>query len=154
MTVTRELSATRDVHASRERVWEVLANGWTYSQWVVGNSRTRAVDSHWPKPGAAIRHSIGVWPLVIDDQTSVETCVPGEELVLRAGLGALGAARITMRLTEIPEGCRVEMIEVTAEGPVSLIPDRLTLAAIYPRNRECILRLAALAERLEPSQVK
>ncbi|SRX94842.1 hypothetical protein [Actinosynnema mirum DSM 43827] [Mycobacterium shimoidei] len=153
-TATRTLSATRDLHASCQRVWEVLANGWTYSQWVVGNSRTRAVDPDWPEPGAAIRHSIGVWPLVINDQTSVESCVPLHELVLRAGLGPLGAARITMRLTEIPEGCRVEMFEVPAEGPVRLIPDRLTLLAIHPRNRECILRLAALAERLEPSQVK
>jgi hypothetical protein len=154
MTATRELAATRDVVASCQQIWDVLADGWTYSQWVVGNSRTRAVDSHWPQPGAAIRHSIGVWPLVIDDQTTVESCTPGRELVLLAGLGALGAARITMRLTEIPDGCRVEMIEVPAAGLVNVIPDRLTLAAIYPRNRECLLRLTALAERLEPKQVK
>ncbi|ORV12682.1 hypothetical protein AWB95_12290 [Mycobacterium celatum] len=114
----------------------MLADGWTYSQWAVGNSRTRAVDPNWPEPGAAIRHSIGVWPLVINDQASVEKCEPRRELVLRAGLGALGAARITMRLHEIPDGCRVEMIEVPAEGPVRLIPDRLTLVAIYPRNLE------------------
>lgn len=154
MAATRQMSATRDVHASCQRVWDVLADGWTYSQWVVGNSRTRAVDPHWPEPGAAIRHSIGVWPLVIDDQTSVEKCEPLRELVLRAGLGALGAARITLRLHAIPDGCRVEMVEVPAEGPVRVVPDRLTLIAIHPRNRECILRLAALAERLEPSQVK
>ncbi|GBE64806.1 polyketide cyclase [Mycobacterium sp. MFM001] len=154
MAATPALSAIRDVHASCQRVWDVLADGWTYSQWVVGNSRTRAVDSNWPEPGAAIRHSIGVWPLVIDDQTSVEQCEPQHELVLRAGLGMLGAARITMRLQEIPDGCRVEMIEVPAEGPVRVVPDSLTLVAIYARNRECILRLAALAERLDPSQVK
>jgi hypothetical protein len=45
------------------------------------------------------------------------------------------------------------MIEVPAAGPMNLIPDRLVLAAVYPRNRECLLRLAALAERFEPSQV-
>ena len=71
MTTTQELSATRDVTASCQQIWDMLADGWTYSQWVVGNSRTRAVDSHWPQPGSAIRHSIGVWPLVIDDQTTV-----------------------------------------------------------------------------------
>ncbi len=37
---------------------------------------------------------------------------------------------------------------------MGLIPDRLALAAFYPRNRECLLRPAALAEQLEPSQVK
>jgi hypothetical protein len=46
------------------------------------------------------------------------------------------------------------MIEVPMTGPMNLIPDHLALVAIYPRNRECLLRLTALAERLEPSQVK
>nr|WP_253851749.1 SRPBCC family protein [Mycobacterium sp. 1423905.2] len=131
-----------------------MANGWTYSQWVVGNSRTRAVDPNWPEPGSEIRHSIGVWPLLIDDKTVVESCTPGEELVLHARGGLAGGARITLRLSDIPEGCRVEMIEVPASGPGSLIPNRLALAAVYPRNRECLWRLAALAERLNPSQVK
>jgi hypothetical protein len=92
--------------------------------------------------------------LVINDKTVVESCKPGEELVLRAHVGPLGAARITLRLTDIPDGCRIDMIEVPAVGPMKVIPDRLALAAVYPRNRECLLRLAALAERFEPSQVK
>jgi hypothetical protein len=153
MTTTQKLSTTRDVPVSCQQVWDVMADGWTYTQWVVGNSRTRAVDSDWPQPGSAIRHSIGIWPLVINDQTEVEICDPPRELVLHARLGPLGAARITMRLHEIPEGCRIEMIEVPVEGPMGVIPDRLALAAVYPRNRECLWRLAAMAERLEPSQV-
>lgn len=155
MTATREMAATRDVRASRQQLWDAMADGWTYSQWVVGNSRTRAVDPHWPEPGSEIRHSIGVWPLVISDQTVVEKCTPGEELVLHAGLGRLGGARITLRLNDISGGgCRIQMIEVPASGPIKVIPDKLALAAVYPRNRECLLRLTALAERLEPSQVK
>jgi uncharacterized protein YndB with AHSA1/START domain len=148
------MATTRDVAASCERVWDVMADGWTYAQWVVGNSRTRAVDVNWPQPGAAIRHSIGVWPLVINDETVVESCEPPHELVLLARLGPLGAARITMRLHGRPEGCRIEMIEVPVGGPARLIPNRLALLAIHPRNRECLLRLAALAEHYEPSQVK
>lgn len=149
------MAATREVRASRKQIWDAMADGWTYSQWVVGNSRTRAVDPHWPQPGSAIKHSVGVWPLVISDETKVEKCTPGEELVLRAGLGRLGSARITLRLSDTPDGgCRIEMIEVPASGPIGVIPDRLALAAVYPRNRECLLRLTALAERLEPSQVK
>lgn len=148
------MATTRDVAASCEQVWDVVADGWTYAQWVVGNSRTRAVDSTWPQPGAAIRHSIGVWPLVINDQTEVISCDPPHELVLLARLGPLGAARITLRLHETAEGCRIEMIEVPVEGVVSIIPDPLALVAIHPRNRECLLRLAALAEHFEPSQVE
>jgi uncharacterized protein YndB with AHSA1/START domain len=152
--MTATLTARREVTASCQRVWDVLSEGWSYTQWVVGNSRTRAVDSDWPQAGAAIRHSIGTWPFVINDQTSVERCVPPHELVLRAGLGWFGAAEITMRLDETPDGCGVEMVEVPLEGLVNLIPDRLALLAIWPRNRECIWRLAAMAEHLEPSQVK
>ena len=39
------MTVTRDVAATRQRVWDVLADGWTYSGWVVGNSRIRAVSS-------------------------------------------------------------------------------------------------------------
>ncbi len=154
MTATRQMATTREVGASRQQIWDAMTDGWTYAQWVVGNSRTRAVDPQWPQPGSAIKHSVGVWPLVISDETVVESCTPGEELVLRAGLGPLGSARITLRLRDIPDGCRIEMIETPASGPLRLIPDRLALAAVYPRNRECLWRLTALAERLEPSQVK
>jgi Polyketide cyclase / dehydrase and lipid transport len=147
------MTTTRDVAASCEQVWNVLADGWSYTHWVVGNSRTRAVDPNWPNPGSSIHHSIGVWPAVIQDDTVVESCSAPHELVLRANLGPLGSARITMRLSEIPGGCRVEMIEVPIKGPIGVIPDRLALAAVHPRNRECLWRLAALAERLEPSQV-
>lgn len=154
MALTKELTTIRDVSAARQAVWDVIANGWTYTQWVVGNSRTRAVDSNWPEPGSAIKHSVGVWPLVINDKTEVESCTPGEELVLKARVGLFGAARITLRLSDIPDGCRIEMIEVPVTGPASLLPDRMALAAVYPRNRECLWRLAALAERLKTSQVK
>lgn len=148
------LSATRDVPVPCERVWEVLAQGWTYTQWVVGNSRMRAVDPNWPEPGSSIKHSIGIWPLVINDATLVEECEPPHKLVLCARLGPLGAARITMLLHGTAQGCRVEMIEVPVQGPMKAVPNSLALAAAYPRNKECLWRLVALAERMEPSQVK
>lgn len=154
MTLTEQLGTLRELEASRQAVWGVIANGWTYTQWVVGNSRTRAVDSNWPEPGSTIRHSVGVWPLVINDKTEVESCTPGEELVLRARVGLFGAARITLRLADTSAGgCRIEMIEVPVSGPGRFVPDRLALAAVYPRNRECLWRLGALAARLQPSEV-
>jgi hypothetical protein len=57
----------------RERVWDVLADGWTYSGWVVGNSRIRAVSANRPAPGTRHLHSIGTWPAVINDETVVES---------------------------------------------------------------------------------
>jgi hypothetical protein len=102
----------------------VLANGWTYSGWVVGNSRIRAVDSNWPAPGTRILHSIGTWPAVINDETVVHSCAPGEELVLLAKVRPAATARITLRLNDLPGGqCRVAMTEVAASRPVRWVPD-------------------------------
>ena len=48
----RALTVKRDTSASRQQVWDVIADGWTYSQWVVGNSGMRAVEPSWPAPGS------------------------------------------------------------------------------------------------------
>lgn len=145
--VQSSLTVRRDTTATRQQVWDVMADGWTYSQWVVGNSRMRAVDPAWPQPGSTIAHSVGIWPVVLNDKTVVEDSVPGQCLVLLAEGRPLGAARITLRLYDIEGGCRIEMSEVPVRGPMSLVPRRVALAAAWPRNRECTWRLAALAER-------
>jgi len=138
----------RETSASRQRVWAVLADGWTYSQWVVGNSRMRAVDSNWPDTGSAIHHSIGIWPAVINDSTVVESSDPERQLVLIANTRPLGKARITLRLHDLDDGgCLIEMAEVPVTPPMSWLPKSVALAGIFPRNREATWRLAALAER-------
>lgn len=147
------MSVTRDVAASRQQVWDVMADGWTYAQWVVGNSRMRAVDPDWPSPGARILHSIGVWPAVINDETVAETCVPLEELVLLAKTRPAGAARVTLRLCDIPEGCRIEMDEVGVAVPMSWIPHPVQAMAFWPRNYESLWRLGALAEQRKPGEL-
>ena len=147
------MTARRLVSAPREQVWKVIADGWTYSQWVVGNSRMRAVDEDWPAPQSVIEHSIGVWPLVINDRTIVQECSPEEKLVLLAKLGPFGAACITLQLADAADGCSVEMSEVPVQGPISLIPNRLASAGVSVRNRECLWRLAALAEGLQSRDV-
>lgn len=145
------LTVKRDTSASRDDVWSVMADGWTYSQWVVGNSRMRAVDPNWPQVGSTIRHSVGVWPLLLDDVTVVEDCQPQQQLVLLAKGRPLGKARITMRLFDIDGGgCRIEMAEVPVGAPMGWVPTRVALAAAFPRNRECTWRLAAIAERRRP----
>ena len=103
----------------------------------------------WPAPGATIHHTLGIWPVVLNDETQVESSTPPEELVLLAKSRPFGAAQITLRLRDTERGCGVEMAEVPVGGPLNLVPRRLALAAAYPRNRECLTRLAALAERRE-----
>jgi hypothetical protein len=148
------LTVKRTTTASRERVWEVIADGWTYSQWVVGNSRMRAVDPEWPQPGSTIRHSVGVWPLLLDDSTVSVECIPQEKLVMIANGRPFGKARITLVLSDVEGGgCRIEMAEVPVTPPLNWLPKRAALAAAFPRNRECTWRLAALAERKLPEDL-
>ena len=149
------MTVTRDIAASRQRVWDILANGWTYSGWVVGNSRIRAVDPNWPAPGTRILHSIGTWPAVIDDETVVERSVSGEELVLLAKVRPAAKARITLRLTDLPGGgCRVAMSEVVVSRPLRWVPDSVQLLGVAPRNRECTWRLAKIAEQQVPDALE
>ncbi len=149
------LIVQRDTSATREEVWAVIADGWTYSQWVVGNSRMRAVDPNWPDVGSTIRHSVGVWPLLLDDVTVVEACQPLQQLVLLAKGRPFGKARITLRLFDINGGgCRIEMAEVPVGAPLGWVPERVALAAAFPRNRECTSRLAAIAERRIPDDAQ
>jgi uncharacterized protein YndB with AHSA1/START domain len=149
------MTVTRDIAATRERVWDVLADGWTYSGWVVGNSRIRAVDSDWPATGTRILHSIGTWPAVINDETVVHSCVPGEELVLLAKVRPAATARITLRLSDLPGGrCRVEMSELATSWPLSWVPDAVQLMGVAPRNRECTWRLGMIAEQQVPDAVE
>lgn len=145
--VDSPLTVKRETTATRQQVWDVISDGWTYSQWVVGNTRMRAVDPHWPAPGSRIHHTIGVWPVVVNDETEVESCRPTKELVLLAKTRPFGLARIVLRLSDTEHGSRIEMAEVPVGGPLNWIPRRLALLAVYPRNRECTERLAALAER-------
>lgn len=147
------MTVIRDVAVTRQRVWDVLANGWTYSGWVVGNSLIRAVGSDWPASGAGILHSVGAWPAVIDDETVVESRITGEELVLLAKIRPAAEARITMQLSDIPGGCRVAMTEVAVSAPLRRVPGRVQLLGVAPRNRECTWRLAMIAEHAEPERI-
>jgi hypothetical protein len=78
---------------------------------------------------------------VINDETVVESCITGEELVLRAKIIRPAAeARITMQLSDITGGCRVAMSEVAVSAPLRWVPDSVQLTGVAPRNRECTWR--------------
>ncbi len=141
------IEISRDTSASSETVWSILCDGWAYSSWVVGASRIRGVDAGWPATGTQIHHSVGVWPLLINDTTLVLRSDPSRELVLQARGWPLGEATITIRLAPRPEGgCRISMLEDASRGPGRLIPSPVRQAMIAPRNRESVRRLAYMAE--------
>ena len=140
------IEVQRDVRVSPSDVFSVLADGWLYSGWVVGASRIRAVEEHWPSPGAKIHHSVGTWPALIDDTTEVLECVPDQRLVLQARGWPLGEGTVYLDLEEVADGCSVRMQEDATRGPGRFIPKPLRQISILPRNRESLRRLQLIAE--------
>ena len=143
----------RDINAGAEEVWTVLSDGWAYASWVVGTARIRGVDPDWPQPGAAIHHSFGLWPALIDDSTEVLSAQPLRELLLKARGWPAGEAHVRVVLTEVGTDCtRVRLAEDAVAGPGQLIPRPLRQSLIAWRNTESLRRLAYLAEHGNPSR--
>ena len=92
---------TRHIQATPQQVWDVLADGWLYPLWVVGATRMRDVDPHWPAVGSRLHHSVGTWPFVIDDHTEVIECEPTHRLVLHAKAWPTGTAGVVLRLEPV-----------------------------------------------------
>jgi uncharacterized protein YndB with AHSA1/START domain len=138
---------SRTVNAPPEAVWAVLADGWLYANWVVGASRIREVDSDWPRAGSRIHHSVGAWPVLIDDHTEVLESVENSELLLLARAWPAGEAHVRLLLVaERANHTTVSIIEDATAGPGKLIPQAVRQVVIAPRNRETLQRLALLAE--------
>ena len=144
----------RRCSASAESVWRVLADPWSYASWVVGASRIRRVEGNWPDEGAVIHHSVGTWPMLLDDTTSVVSSVPGERLVLRARSRPFGEAEVALTLSPAAagSGCLITMYEKPVSGPARLLPEAVHGPALRARNREALTRLALIAEGHENGQ--
>lgn len=141
------VTVERDVEAPAEAVWTVLSDGWSYATWVVGASRVRDVDAHWPAAGALIHHSFGLWPGVVNDTTEVLESEEPRKLALKARGWPAGEAEVV--LTVEPTGsetCRVTITEDAVSGPATVIPRPVRQLVVRPRNVESLLRLALLAE--------
>jgi len=128
-----------------ERVFAVLADGWSYASWVVGAAHIRQVDGHWPAVGSRIHHSVGPWPVHVQDVSTVVAVEPGSVLELDARMWPVGGARIRLTLHADAGGTRIEMAEKLTRGPLRLLPKALQTPLLAPRNVEALKRLADIA---------
>jgi uncharacterized protein YndB with AHSA1/START domain len=141
------------IAADCDTVFAVLADGWKYTNWVVGTSHMRAVSAEWPDVGTKLFHSAGAWPLMTRDETEVQSVEPGRRLVLEAHGRPLGSAIVEIDLSDDGDGCRLTMREAPTKGPGKWLHNALTEALLHHRNEESLARLAALCERrTEPSE--
>jgi uncharacterized protein YndB with AHSA1/START domain len=149
--MTGTVVVRRTINAPPGYVWAVLADGWLYPSWVVGASRMRDVESSWPAPGSKLHHSVGMWPFLLDDRTEVLDSEPQKQLRLRAHGWPAGAAEVLIELEPSGTGTEVTIREDAVAGPAKLVPGPLRQAAVVPRNREALRRLAFLAEGRHPT---
>ena len=139
----------RVIAATPQQVWNVLADGWLYPLFVVGASRMREVDDSWPSEGSRLHHSVGAWPLLLDDTTEVLEAVPESLLKLRARGWPAGEAEVVLRLKAQGVGTEVSISEDVRSGPGRLIPKPVRAPQIAWRNGETLRRLAYLVEGRE-----
>jgi hypothetical protein len=136
----------RTMRCSPEDVFAVLGNGWLFPTWVVGASRMRDVDAAWPSLGARLQHSFGVWPALIDDETTILVWDPPRLMVMQPSGWPIGEARVSVEVKPRGSGCVVRMTESAVKGPGSWIPSPLLDVGLYARNIEALRRLAFIAE--------
>ena len=136
----------REFNCSPEAVFTVLADGWIFPTWVVGASRMRDVDDAWPAVGSKLQHSFGVWPAVINDETTVLEWDPPRLFVIQPKGWPIGEARVKIEVKPRGEGCVVRITETAVKGPGAFVPDFLLDPPLYFRNIETLRRLAYIAE--------
>jgi uncharacterized protein YndB with AHSA1/START domain len=138
---------SRVVDAPPQTVFAVLADGWSYGGWVVGSSHIRDVDDGWPAAGSRIHHSVGLWPLQIQDETKVVAVETGRSLSLEAKAWPSGVAAVGITLVPHNGGSRtlVRMTEHVVRGPGKVLPAAVQGLLLRPRNTESLARLADMA---------
>jgi hypothetical protein len=138
----------RLIQAAPDRVFDVLADGWTYADWVVGTAHVRDVDAEWPQIGTELHHKAGLWPLLLYDKTMVLACDRPRELTMRARLWPWGEATVKFSLEPLGDTeTMVRLEEDFARGPLQWIRNKANDMMLHYRNREALRRLADFAER-------
>jgi uncharacterized protein YndB with AHSA1/START domain len=136
----------RLIRATPEQVWDILADGERYADWVVGTARSRPERGDWPEVGAAITYEVRIGPLRLHNETVVRRCLPGRELELEAKAGPLGTARIALELRTWGADTLVIVDEHPLRGAGGTIHTVGVEALIQLRHREMLRRLEAVCE--------
>ncbi|WP_448628466.1 SRPBCC family protein [Geodermatophilus sp. URMC 64] len=134
-----------------EQVWDVLADGHAYADWVIGTREIRAVDDGWPDVGTSIHYTVGWGPLALRGQTTVRHVEKGRRLGLEADAGLLGSARIVIDLDPWGDGTVVVLDEHPLRGPTYWLHSAVSETVLLVRGRPMVNQLARLVERRHPA---
>jgi uncharacterized protein YndB with AHSA1/START domain len=127
-------------------VWAVLADAYSYGDWVVGAKEIRDVEGHWPERGSLFHHTVGMGPLNVKDNTEVLDVEPTHRIVLEARARPLGRARIEITLSRVGAGTTVALDEETVSPAVVRALNPILAPLVRARNNKTLQRLAEVAE--------
>lgn len=131
----------RMVGVSPEDVFDVLRDGRSYGDWVVGTRRVRRVAAAWPESGTSLHYVAGYAALRKGDRTVSLAYEPDRRLQLEAHAWPFGALAIEIRAEPHPVGTTVTIEEGPKDGLLKALHNPLAEAAIWLRNLETLRRL-------------
>jgi NAD(P)-dependent dehydrogenase (short-subunit alcohol dehydrogenase family)/uncharacterized protein YndB with AHSA1/START domain len=135
------------IDAAPEQVFAVLSDPDCYPEWVVGAAGIRDHDESFPEVGSRFHHTVGSWPIGLNDHTEVVEVKPPSRLVLKAKARPLGTATIALELRESAGGTEVLMDERPGDRLTSLVAGNpVADTALRVRNAEALARLKRLVE--------
>jgi hypothetical protein len=132
------------VHAPAEAIFDLLIDPPCYPGWVVGARDVRDVDPAWPAEGTSFHHSVGVWPFVVKDSTTIVVARRPDLVELRARAWPLGEADVRIELEQRGDRTRVTIREIPVAGPGRGMWSRPVEALTTLRNRLSLSRLKRL----------
>jgi hypothetical protein len=136
-----------------ERAFTLLEYPRSFRAIVPGARPIRYFDPSWPDPGTEVRHSVGVYPLVIRDRTIVMECQPGRRLVLEARVQMIGTFVVDFRFEPDAGGTRLTVEETVMGGALGLPLLRpLADLTVRVRNAELARRLRRLSDARESAR--
>lgn len=133
------------VRAHPKAVWDVLADPYSYDQWVMGTRKILDADAGWPEVGSSLRFEAGFGPLRMRSQTVVRDVDAPRRLELEADVWPLGA-RVAMDVKAWGAHALVVLEEHWIRGPYFLMANPLLHLALNARNRLMVKGLAEHAE--------
>lgn len=134
------------VRAHPKDVWEVLADPYSYDQWVMGTKQIVCADREWPAVGSAFIYEAGLGPLRFRGRTAVREVEEPSRLEMEADAKLL-AARVAISIKRWGDESRVVLEEHWIRGSYLLLENPVVDLALNIRNRVMVKYLAREVQR-------
>lgn len=125
---------------SAAAAFDVLRDGHSYADWVVGTRAIRAVEPGWPAEGTCLHYTVGYGLLRHHDRTRSLDYQPDRRLELEARAWPVGAAHIVLTVELRDGGVELRIDEHPHRGLAALVHNPVLDVVIRGRNVETLRR--------------